>query len=123
MLSIILSLAYPAFETVLDDPLHILGFIIGHFLLVWCVVGFIFPSWLDVFIIPERRDDWKQPVAPRVLRDTQEGQIADEMESASIGSTNVRKKESVSDEGLRRETSNLGHETSHPAEREPVPRA
>lgn len=123
LLSIILSLAYPAFETVLDDPLHILGFIIGHFLLVWCVVGFIFPSWLDVFIIPERRDDWKQPVAPRVLRDTQEGQIADEMESASIGSTSGRKKESVSDEGLRRERSDLGRETSDPTERDNVPRA
>lgn len=105
ILAIILSLSYPAFEEVTDDPLHILGFIIGHFLLVWCVVGFIFPGWLDVFIIPERRDDWKQPVAPRVLRDTQDGMVADGMESASLsGSSPTGKKEEVSAEDLRRDT-------------------
>jgi solute carrier family 6 GABA transporter-like protein 1 len=106
MLGIILSLAYPAFETVLDDPLHVLGFIVGHFLLIWCIFGFIFPSWLDVFIIKERRDDWRQPVAPRVLRDTQEGQLADEMESASMsGSQLGRKKDDVPGEDLRQTAS------------------
>lgn len=61
-----------------------MGFIIGHFLLVWCVAGFIMPSWLDIFIIEERRDDWKQPTAPCVLRDTTEGEIVDNLEAASL---------------------------------------
>jgi solute carrier family 6 (neurotransmitter transporter, GABA) member 1 len=83
ILAIVLSLAYPSFETVNNDPLHVLGFIIGHFLFVWCVVGFFMPRWLDAFIIPERRDDWKQPTAPGLLRDTTDGQIADNMEAGS----------------------------------------
>lgn len=83
VLAIILSLAYPAFEGLNNDPLHVMGFIIGHFLLIWCVVGFVMPRWLDIFILEERRDDWKQPTAPCVLRDTNEAEIADGMESAS----------------------------------------
>ncbi|KAL2207317.1 SNF-domain-containing protein [Sarocladium strictum] len=83
ILAIILSLAYPAFEDVYNDPMHIFGFIIGHFLLVWAVGFFFFPKWLDIFIVPERRDDWRQPVAPGVLRDTTEGVMADGMETGS----------------------------------------
>lgn len=60
-----------------------MGFIVGHFLLLLCVVGFVMPRWLDIFIIPERRDDWEQPTAPCVLRDTRGTEIADGMESAS----------------------------------------
>jgi len=60
-----------------------MGFIIAHFLLVWCVVGFVMPQWLDIFIIPERRDDWKQPLAPGVLRDTTEGEVVDRLETGS----------------------------------------
>ena len=41
------------------------------------------PRWLDVFIIPERRDDWKQPIAPCVLRGTREAEIDSRMEAAS----------------------------------------
>jgi solute carrier family 6 (neurotransmitter transporter, GABA) member 1 len=87
ILAIILSLAYPSFETLYDDPLHIMGFIVGHFLLVWCVVGFIMPSWFDIFVIEERRDDWKQPLAPNVLRDAHEGELADNMEAGSASSS------------------------------------
>ncbi|KAK0383257.1 hypothetical protein NLU13_9170 [Sarocladium strictum] len=101
ILAVILSLAYPAFEEVYDDPMHILGFIIGHFLLVWVVVFFFFPQWLDVFIIPERRDDWKQPIAPGVLRDTTEGIMAEGMETGST----EKKIHGPSQGDLRRETS------------------
>jgi solute carrier family 6 GABA transporter-like protein 1 len=83
ILAIILSLAYPTFEGLMADPLHVMGFIIAHFLLLWVVLGFVMPRWLDIFIIPERRDDWKQPIAPCVLRDTAEVGIANSLESAS----------------------------------------
>lgn len=83
VLAIILSLAYPTFEGRNNDPLHVMGFIIGHFLLVWCVLGFVMPRWLDIFIIPERRDDWKQPIAPCVVRGTREAEIDSGLEAAS----------------------------------------
>jgi solute carrier family 6 GABA transporter-like protein 1 len=89
ILAIILSLAYPTFEGLNNDPLHIMGFIIGHFLLVWCILGFVMPRWLDVFIIPERRDDWKQPVAPCVVRGTREAEIDSSLEGAVSGSDSM----------------------------------
>ncbi|KAL5625741.1 hypothetical protein FOBRF1_000084 [Fusarium oxysporum] len=92
ILAIIFSLAYPSFEEVKNDPLYILGFIVAHLLLVWCVIGFVFPRWFNMFIIPERRDDWKQPYAPNVLRGTTEGKDATKAETETvhhIGSTHV----------------------------------
>jgi hypothetical protein len=74
-----------------------MGFIIGHFLLVWVVAGFFAPRWLDVFIVPERRDDWKQPVAPGVLRGTTDSRIADSLESASPSNPSVEKTQSPMD--------------------------
>jgi solute carrier family 6 GABA transporter-like protein 1 len=67
----------------MNDPLHVMGFIIAHFLLLWVVLGFVMPRWLDIFIIPERRDDWKQRIAPCVPRDAIEGDTANGMEFAS----------------------------------------
>ena len=60
-----------------------MGFIIGHFLLIWCILGFVMPRWLDIFIVPERRDDWKQPIAPCVVRGTREAEVDSSMEAAS----------------------------------------
>ena len=102
VLAIILSLAYPDFETVNHDPLHIMGFIVAHFLLVWVVFFFFVPSWLDVFIVPERREDWKQPTAPNVLRDTTDGVVADGLEA---GSTEKTKLEGRPNSDLLRENS------------------
>ena len=66
-----------------NDPLHVMGFIVAHFLLIWVILGFVMPRWLDIFIIPERRDDWKQPIAPCVLRGTREADLDGSMEAAS----------------------------------------
>jgi len=82
ILAIIFSLAYPTFEEVMNDPLHIVGFFVAHCLLLWIVIGFIFPRWYDIFIKHERREDWKQPYAPNILRDTTDGQEADNNEAA-----------------------------------------
>lgn len=41
------------------------------------------PQWLDIFIVPERRDDWKQPLAPGIMRDTTEGELVDCLETGS----------------------------------------
>ncbi|KAH7222587.1 uncharacterized protein BKA55DRAFT_681043 [Fusarium redolens] len=93
VLAIIFSLAYPSFEEVKNDPLYILGFIIAHLLLVWRVIGFVFPRWFNVFIIPERRDNWKQPYAPNVLRGTTEGEEATKADAGmSSGDTSMSNK-------------------------------
>jgi solute carrier family 6 GABA transporter-like protein 1 len=47
------------------------------------VIGFIFPRWFNVFVIPERRDDWRQPYAPNVLRGTTEGEEATKAETGT----------------------------------------
>ncbi|PVH98239.1 SNF-domain-containing protein [Periconia macrospinosa] len=110
ILAIILSLAYPSFEGLSNDPLHVMGFIIGHFLIVWVILGFIMPGWLDAFIIPERRNDWKQPHAPDLLRDTTDGEIADSLEAGSSPNATEEKKQSpvnhnVGDRTLRENSS------------------
>ena len=96
ILAIILSLAYPTFEGLNNDPLHVMGFIIGHFLLLWCILGFVMPRWLDIFIIPERRDDWKHPVAPCIIRGTREAEISSSMEEASISNSTHEAKPDLS---------------------------
>lgn len=108
VLAVIFSLAYPTFDTHKSDPLQIYGFIIAHFLLLWVVAGFVMPRWFGVFIVHERRDDWKQPYAPNVLRDTTEGEVADSMEAASSsrpGSSRESKEKERDgvDDDLRRE--------------------
>lgn len=86
-----------------------MGFIVGHMLLVFCIAGFIVPRWLDVFIIPQRRDDWKQPTAPCVLRDTAEGNVADGMESASSPAESVDESKKISDHNDPRDHDDLSH--------------
>lgn len=86
ILAIIFSLAYPSFDEVSNDPLYIVGFIVAHCLLLWIVIGFIFPRWYDIFIVHERRDDWKQPYAPNILRGTTDGQ---EVDGRDIGSNDA----------------------------------
>lgn len=67
------------------------------------------PSWLDVFIIEERRDDWKQPTAPCLLRDTTEGQVAAHMEEGSPdGSMREKKQAPLAHESPRTDSDN-GH--------------
>lgn len=83
ILAIIFSLAYPTFEEVKNDPLYIVGFIVAHCLLLWIVIGFVFPRWYDIFIKHERREDWKQPYAPNILRDTTDGHEPGSNEAAT----------------------------------------
>lgn len=69
------------------------------------------PSWLDIFIIEERRDDWKQPTAPGLLRDTTEGEIATHMEEGSgsgsgSGSLKEKKQTPLAHESARNDSDN-----------------
>ncbi|KAH7323124.1 hypothetical protein B0I35DRAFT_350581 [Stachybotrys elegans] len=58
-LAIVYSFSYPGFYQLRNDPLHVLGFIVGHFGVLIVIAGFVVPKWFDVFIPPSRRDEGK----------------------------------------------------------------
>lgn len=58
-LSIVFSFSYPNFYELRNDPLHVLGFGVGHIGLILIFGGFIVPKWYDVFIPPSRRGEGK----------------------------------------------------------------
>ncbi|KEZ41304.1 Transporter [Scedosporium apiospermum] len=66
ILAIVFGFSYPAFYKLRIDPLHILGFAIGHIALLIIAFGFIVPRWYDVIISPSRRGEGRVPYAPGV---------------------------------------------------------
>jgi solute carrier family 6 (neurotransmitter transporter, GABA) member 1 len=58
-LAIVYSFSYGAFYKLRNDPLHVMGFGVGHIALLLIAVGFIVPKWYDTFIPPERRGEGK----------------------------------------------------------------
>lgn len=67
ILAMLSSFAYPSFNAVRNDPLHIFGFIVGHVVMVLVVLGLIVPRSFDVFIPKARRGEGDLPYAPSVL--------------------------------------------------------
>lgn len=59
ILSIVYAFSYPAFYQLRYDPLHILGFGVGHIALLLIFGGILVPRWFDVFIPPQRRAEGK----------------------------------------------------------------
>lgn len=55
ILAIVFAFAYPAFNKVRNDPLHIFGFATTHVGMIVVVICLIFPRWLNVFVPPERQ--------------------------------------------------------------------
>ena len=68
ILAMVTSFAYPKFyANGRMDPLHIAGFTFAHCTVLLVIIGLILPRALDVFVLPEKRDDWKAQYAPQVL--------------------------------------------------------
>ena len=68
ILAMVASFAYPKFyANGRMDPLHICGFTFAHVTVLLVFIGFSLPRALDVFVIPEKRDDYKSASAPQVL--------------------------------------------------------
>ncbi|KAL2073520.1 hypothetical protein VTL71DRAFT_10846 [Oculimacula yallundae] len=67
ILAIVYGFSYPAFYQNRNDPVHIFGFAVGHLALVMIALGLIVPSWFDIFIPVERRNEGKVPYAPGVI--------------------------------------------------------
>lgn len=71
ILAMVASFAYPKFyENGRMDPLHICAFTFAHITVLLVFIGLIIPRALDVFVLPEKRDEWKIVTAPQVLMPT-----------------------------------------------------
>ena len=85
ILAIVYSFSYPNFISSADplygqaNPLHIMGFGVGHVVLLIFLAGFMVPRWFDVFIPPTRRNEGHIPYAPMVT------QNPDDMNQAENG--------------------------------------
>lgn len=92
ILAIVYSFSYPSFYQLREDPLHILGFGVGHIALLVIGSGFIVPRWLDVLIPSNRKGDGKLDiganVSPRSLQsEGNDGTETPEKHSNSDGDT------------------------------------
>ena len=78
ILAIVYSFSYPDFINPgsplsgKTNPLHIMGFGVGHIVLLIFLGGFMVPRWFDVFIPPSRRNEGHIPYAPMVTQDPDE---------------------------------------------------
>lgn len=67
ILAMVTSFAYPKFyANGRFDPLHITAFTFAHCTVLLVIIGLIVPRVFDVFVLPEKRDDWKAQYAPQV---------------------------------------------------------
>lgn len=76
ILAIVYGFSYPAFYKLRYDPLHILGFGVGHIALLIIFGSFIFPRWYDLFIPAKRQNEGKLGYAPNVTIGADEAQAA-----------------------------------------------
>ncbi|GKT43577.1 sodium-dependent serotonin transporter [Colletotrichum spaethianum] len=74
ILSIVYGFSYPAFYQVRYDPLHILGFAVGHVALILIFAGFMVPRWFNVFIPIHRQNEGKIHYAPLITIGADEAQ-------------------------------------------------
>ncbi|KAG6031900.1 hypothetical protein E4U19_007817 [Claviceps sp. Clav32 group G5] len=86
ILAIVYSFSYPSFYILREDPLHVLGFSIGHIALLLVGSGFIVPRWLDSLIPPERRGEGKLDNGANVpLSGNDESETSDDAASKGTG--------------------------------------
>ncbi|TDZ38044.1 Sodium- and chloride-dependent GABA transporter 1 [Colletotrichum spinosum] len=95
ILAIVYGFSYPAFYQVRYDPLHILGFGVGHIALVLIFSGFFAPRWYNILIPARRMNEGKLAYAPLVTVG------ADDAQAAAAGSM----EEGHSEEGVERKES------------------
>ncbi len=83
ILAIVFSFSYPGFYADgRQDPLHIMGFIVGHIALILIGGSFIVPRWYNALIPAHRQNEGKIPYGPCVTQGTLEAEMADAAENA-----------------------------------------
>ncbi|KAG6117468.1 hypothetical protein E4U13_001029 [Claviceps humidiphila] len=86
ILAIVYGFSYPSFYALRVDPLHILGFVIGHIALLLIGFGFMVPRWLGGLIPPERRGEGKLDIGANVLLlGNDESETSDDAASKGTG--------------------------------------
>ncbi|KAG6094546.1 hypothetical protein E4U30_003252 [Claviceps sp. LM220 group G6] len=86
ILAIVYGFSYPSFYALRVDPLHILGFVIGHIALLLIGFGFMVPRWLGGLVPPERRGEGKLDIGANVLLSgNDESETSDDAASKGTG--------------------------------------
>lgn len=83
ILAIVYGFSYPAFYELRYDPLHILGFGVGHIALLLIISGVVLPRWYDPLIPPTRRSEGKIDLGPNVTANVIEAEEAGGMEDGN----------------------------------------
>lgn len=108
ILAIVYSFSYPNFINSgsplsgKQNPLHIMGFGVGHIVLLLFLGGFMVPRWFDVFIPPNRRNEGHIPYAPMVTQDPDEmnqGVESGQAETETEADAEVMTKQASPDSG------------------------
>ncbi|KAG9252165.1 sodium-dependent noradrenaline transporter [Emericellopsis atlantica] len=81
-LAIVFGFSYPNFYKLRNDPLHVMGFGVGHIALLIIFCGFIMPKWFDVFIPPSRRGEGNVLYGANVAADPEQMEKNAELEMA-----------------------------------------
>lgn len=103
VLAIVFSFSYPGFYADgRKDPLHIMGFIVGHVAIIIIGGSFIVPRWYNALIPAHRQNDGRIPYAPCVTQGTLEAELDDAAEAATgATSQDITEKDSApNSEGL-----------------------
>ncbi|KAL3959174.1 hypothetical protein ACCO45_007336 [Purpureocillium lilacinum] len=112
ILAIVYSFSYPSFYELREDPLHILGFGVGHIALILVAGGFLFPRWLAPLVPASRRGEGKLDIGANVIPKSDDGDTIDSVEVGNgAGDMTDRAPES---EGVR------GVSDADPDEKKPV---
>ncbi|KID93593.1 Sodium:neurotransmitter symporter, partial [Metarhizium majus ARSEF 297] len=96
ILAIVYSFSYPSFYQLREDPLHILGFGVGHVALLIIGCGFVLPRWLDVLVPPTRRGEGKLDIGANasplnsLLDRTDSSEAAETSSNRKRGTEHVR---------------------------------
>ncbi|TWU73358.1 hypothetical protein ED733_000392 [Metarhizium rileyi] len=86
ILAIVYSFSYPSFYKLREDPLHILGFAVGHIALLIIGSGFVIPRWLNVLVPPTRRGEGKLDIGANVSPKNAQSEETDGIEVANKSS-------------------------------------
>lgn len=122
VLAIVYSFSYPNFINSTGplvgqrNPLHILGFGVGHVVLLLFLLGFMVPRWFNVFIPPDRRNDGHIPYAPMVTQNPDDRELQTTESGDAVGGRNgeIMLKDNSPESGSLKEDVKVGTVSATP---------
>ncbi|KAH7353238.1 hypothetical protein B0T11DRAFT_116102 [Plectosphaerella cucumerina] len=97
VLAMVFSFSYTGFDEYMKDPLHILGFFVGHCVIIIIGGSFIVPRWYNALIPAHRQNEGKIPYGPCVTQGTLDAELADaaEVGNGTTTSQDLEEKDST----------------------------